>query len=141
MNAANKAWRRANPERESRNKAARRVRFRQTDPLRYFAKTLRNSAKSRSKILGVPFDLDEDWIYERLAAGRCEATLAPFVMQAKNPFVPSLDQIMPQGGYTKANVQVVAWIYNAAKQQWGHDAVLQLAQALTSPRHPTALVA
>lgn len=43
---------------------------------------------------------------------------------------PSLDKIDPSGGYTKSNVQVVCWWYNASKQQFTDAEVLTLCEAV-----------
>jgi hypothetical protein len=93
------------------------------------ARHLLNSIRSRAKEKGLPFDLDVEWLFERIKAGVCEVTGLPFSLTSRS-FCPSVDQRQPGAGYTKANSQVTCWIYNRAKGVDGHDAVVRLAQAL-----------
>lgn len=78
--------------------------------------------------------ISSKWIAEKIQKGFCEATGIPFDLTKPNgerrPFSPSIDQIVPSGGYTKENTQVVCWIYNAAKGAWNHDDVVKMAKAL-----------
>lgn len=80
------------------------------------AACLVTSAKSRSLKKGLPFDLDVQWIAEKIKNGKCEVTGLDFTLdKSKGAFAPSLDQIIPGKGYTKDNVQVVVFIYNTCK--------------------------
>lgn len=98
------------------------------------AMTLLRGAKQRAEKKGVPFDLDYEWVYERVSAGHCSVTGLPFNFSGgKHPFGPTLDRIVPEGGYTKENTQVVVWAYNAAKGVGTHEDVMALACALTYP--------
>lgn len=81
-----------------------------------------SAARLRARKGGLPFDLDADWIEERLRSGRCEATGITFVFPTEDrgsghqhPWSPSLDRRDPALGYTKSNTRVVVWMYNAAK--------------------------
>lgn len=97
------------------------------------ASRLLSGAKKRSIQLGLEFDLDLEWIAERIERGFCEVTGLPFdLITGRSSFAPSLDRINPSKGYTKDNVKVVAWAYNAAKGAGTHDDVLRLAQALVA---------
>lgn len=79
----------------------------------------------------------------------CEATGLPFdfglegdpvdVDAHRSMFAPSMDQIKPRGGYTKENVQVVVWCYNAAKGEGTAADVLKMATALVERSKPTTL--
>ena len=97
---------------------------------------LLSGAKSRSKKLNAPFDLTHDWLRAKLDAGRCQATGLPLSFEAgdgqrnRNPWVASLDQIVPGAGYTQDNTQVVCWIYNCAKAVNSKEDVLLMAKAL-----------
>lgn len=96
------------------------------------------AAKKRAEFLKIPFDLTGKWVLEKLLAGRCEATGIPFDLYDgdrdnsghRRMFGPSLDQIKPRGGYTKDNVQVVCWCYNAAKSTGTDADVLRMAECL-----------
>ena len=101
------------------------------------ARTLFNSAIKRSRERDIEFDLDINWIKERVAAGSCEVTGIKFVLDAmsgqrRHPFAPSLDRRDSNKGYTVDNVQVVCWIFNGAKSDFDLDAVLTLSRALVS---------
>jgi len=72
----------------------------------------------------VAFDLDVEWVAARIREG-CAATGLSFDLRAgvgRPPFGPSLDRIVPGGPYTKDNVQVVCWVHNAARGNWGDEA-------------------
>ena len=75
-----------------------------------------------------------------IEAGYCQVTGPQFDMEpwpegGQTPFAPSLDQIVPGGGYTPENTQVVVWIYNAAKNHWGDGPLQKLAKALCCGKH------
>lgn len=97
---------------------------------------LLNNGRQRAKQKFLDFDLDFAWLLEKIKKGICEVTGIPFDLQettgsGKNrAFTPSLDRINPNKGYTKDNVQVVCWIYNAAKGVNSHADVLKMASSL-----------
>jgi hypothetical protein len=101
-----------------------------TDVDRKISRSLFHGANSRARKFGLPIDIDTAWVKVRLASKRCAVTGIPFIFEPKSPFTPSLDQIQAGKGYTKENTQLVTWVYNAAKHDWGHDAVLEMAKAL-----------
>lgn len=90
--------------------------------------TLRTRARKR----GIPFAITIPWVAERLSIGRCEMTGLPLDMRSgpRRPFGPSLDRKQPTLGYTPDNVQLVCWIYNAAKGTGTHADVLKLSETL-----------
>jgi hypothetical protein len=74
----------------------------------------------RCKERETPFDLDADDIIARVKKGRCEETgvlldLSPPNGHKKGLRIPSLDQVEHQGGYTRDNVRVVCWGFNALR--------------------------
>jgi len=91
---------------------------------------LYHDASKSSKKRGHKFDLRKEWIEEKLQAGKCEVTGIPFVFDSRNPWMPSLDRKIPSLGYIEENCQVVVWIYNTAKQEFKHEDVIVLANAL-----------
>lgn len=104
---------------------------------RFRASRLMIDAKQRAKKNELPFDLDLDWVEEKLNNGFCEATGLGFDFVPSipaRPFTPSLDRIDPSLGYTKENTQVVCWIYNRAKGVHDHASVVTLAQALCNTK-------
>lgn len=93
-----------------------------------YASKMLSSAKSRAKKKGLEFDLDVEWIRERLRPLICEATgFTLHVGSSKDfrtePLQPTLDKRDPKLGYTKANTRIVCWWYNAMKQDWTDEIV------------------
>ena len=87
-----------------------------SNPIRYRARTLVNGAKQRARKKGLPFDLTIDWVEDKLRDGYCEISGIKFYIKPYSrkeeyvrvhPHSPSLDQILPSGGYTMDNVQIV----------------------------------
>lgn len=97
---------------------------------------LLKGAKKRSKARGEPFGLSREWVLERVTRGHCEVTglkfdLTPAVAYATtNPFAPSIDRIDSSKGYTPDNCQLVVWVHNAARMDFGDAAVRRYARAL-----------
>lgn len=94
-----------------------------------------NNAKSRAKEKGWEFTLTIETIEKAIASGVCQVSGMPFDLSSDGykqscPRAPSLDRKDSSKGYTEENVQVVCWIYNMAKQAWGHEDVMALARAL-----------
>lgn len=97
-----------------------------------FAQYLVSSARKRAGKQSIDFDIDIDFVLGKLKNGVCEVTNIPLNMTRgkRGPFSPTLDQIMPGGGYTKNNTQLVCWIYNSAKGNWSHEEVIFFAKAI-----------
>lgn len=78
-----------------------------------------NDAKTRARNRQIPFTITKEWVIEKLSIGRCAQTGDTFDLtllnDVKNMFAPSLDQIIPNAGYTPENTQVVCWWWNAFK--------------------------
>ena len=75
-------------------------------------------AKERSLAKGLDYNLDFEWLLEKVTLGNCEATQLPFLVGlpgSQNPWGPSPDRIDSKKGYTKDNIQVVCWAFNRAK--------------------------
>lgn len=89
------------------------------------------NAKRRAKVDGLEFELTKEWIEAALNEGTCQVTGLPFSFgNGRRPMMPSLDKKDPKLGYTKDNVQVVVWMYNAAKAEFSHNDVVRLARAI-----------
>lgn len=103
---------------------------------KFRASALLHAAKKRADKKGLEFSLTHAWVVERIAAGFCEATGIPFILDAgkghHQPFAPSLDRKDNARGYTEDNVQVVAFIHNAARGPWGDGPLLTYARALVA---------
>ena len=84
------------------------------------AKRLLSGSKHRALENNLEYDLDFEFIHERIAAGYCSVTGLPFDLKkpvgtVKNAYSPSLDRIDHTRGYTKDNVRVVIWQFNMMK--------------------------
>jgi hypothetical protein len=94
------------------------------------------NARRRARDRGEVFLLTREWVLERVLTGKCEATKLPFDFLAppegasSNPFAPSIDRIDSRGLYTPDNCQVVVWIHNGARKDYGDSAVLRYARAI-----------
>jgi hypothetical protein len=100
-------------------------------------------ARKRARQQNLPFALTVEWIEEKLKFGVCEQTgdafnLTLFKNSHRNMFAPSLDQIIPAGGYTPENTQIVCWWWNSFKhnrtdeEAWQHFQILHNRQSLSS---------
>ena len=95
-----------------------------------------NGAKGRAKKKGLGCDLTVEWILDKLDGHRCEVTGIQFDFRgppkgvSNNRFAPSLDRIDSDKGYTKDNVQVVVWQYNAAKSEYTTEEFIELARVV-----------
>lgn len=89
---------------------------------------------------GKVFELDKEWLVERLKRGVCEKTGLPFVLNgkeqqelnqksSKHPFSPSLERKDSTEGYTKENTIVVCLIYNYCKNVFEEAAVEMFCRA------------
>lgn len=86
--------------------------------------------RKRAIKANVPYDLTIDWYVEKLAAGHCEITGIPFVLdpykpgKGTPPFIPSIDRTVPSEGYTKKNCRLVIMIYNQIKNEYNPEDIL-----------------
>jgi hypothetical protein len=91
-------------------------------------------AKRRAKVAGLPFDLDREWVADKITKGICEVTGIEFDLShatgRTNKYGPSLDRRNPKLGYTKDNVQLTTWIYNQCKNEYSHEDVVEFAYQL-----------
>ena len=82
-------------------------------------KYLLHTAKSRSKKIGLEFNID---VLDIIIPEKCPILDIPlFIRQGykgseKNPNNPSLDRIDSSKGYVKGNVQVISWRANDLKK-------------------------
>lgn len=99
------------------------------------ATDLVTNAKSRAKNRNLDFDLDRDWVVERLKDMKCEATGVDLNLDFDNkyqhsPFRPSIDRIDGKKGYLKENCRVVCVMFNKAKSDYLDEDVLKMAKMM-----------
>lgn len=109
------------------------------------AKEMLAAAKFSSKVKQVAFDLDYEWILEKLKIGTCEMTgvkfdLEPLPKGRQNPYTASLDRVKPELGYTKTNVRMILWALNAAFNTYGEHIYADIARAFLAKNPNTGTV-
>jgi len=102
---------------------------------------LLNYARDRARRLQLPFDLDREFLRQKLEAGVCELSGLPIERVAPgnhrtHPFAPSLDRKEPTMGYKKSNVRLVCFAVNRARSDWGDEVLLTIANGIV--KHITA---
>lgn len=82
--------------------------------------------KSRAKLAGLAFDLDQEWLDQQ--PQYCAITGAQFNILPKGwgPQTPSFDRINPSLGYLKTNTRIVCHWVNMAKRDWPDEQIQQL---------------
>jgi hypothetical protein len=103
------------------------------------------SAKNRASEKGREFDLDFDWLMERITAQgfKCDLTGIPFFSESDNqasrdPFAPSIDRIDCSKGYTKGNVRIIIYALNVMLNDWGEGVFYRVALAYKNNRSRTS---
>ena len=87
--------------------------------------------KRRSKASGMPCTITSASLIPALTAGVCQATGIPLDFRTiAGPLTPSVDRTDPQRGYEPDNIKIVVLIYNLAKRNWTHGAVVDFAVSL-----------
>lgn len=91
------------------------------------AKTLLYSAKRRSKLYNIPFDIAEGDI---IIPEFCPILKIPIHrgQEKVHPGSPSLDRIVPELGYVKGNIQVISYKANTMKSDATLMELLNFAQ-------------
>ena len=83
------------------------------------------SYKKRAINKNLEYNLTSDWLKTKLAVGICEATGLPFKYRPKNstlnPFLPSIDRIDSNKGYTRENCRVVITAFNLLKSDFDEE--------------------
>lgn len=101
-------------------------RMRRNDPIRWMLYRV----KSRSKKLGIPFDITSEDIEQPthcpVLGTKLEYFYSGKIGGSNPPNTASLDRIIPELGYVKGNVIVVSWRANELKK----DATLEEMKAL-----------
>lgn len=115
-----KIWAKANPDKRKKNQTD----WIQNNP----EKRLWHSAKRRSHLRGIPFDLLPTDIVIPKYCPYLGVELTHEQGKGKLPTQPSLDRIDPTKGYTKDNIQVISFLANAMKQNASEEQLRIFAQ-------------
>lgn len=80
-----------------------------------YAHTLFIETKSRARLSGIPFDLDESDI---VIPDWCPVLGIPLIAEVggRKDNTPSIDKLIPEKGYIKGNVKVISWLANCIKR-------------------------
>jgi len=139
---SNKTWKTANPAKVKQYVKQWRkqnaevykklyLKYRTSNPLRYRASKIIQTARSNAKRKKVPFRLTPQYVFEKMKSGHCEVTGMKFVISkdARNPYSPSIDKIKPSLGYTEGNVRIILWALNAFKSNFSDAEIYPIAKA------------
>lgn len=115
-------WAAANSEKRKAVEARRRLERR--------ARCLIATAQTRARKKGILCNISHVDIQRVIDAGLCELTALPFDLSPGRKWnSPSLDQIIPGGGYVPGNIRVVLNAVNAALGDWGTGTFAVVARA------------
>lgn len=125
------SWKREWVKNNKEQYRARRKRYRNNTNTR--AIEMLSNAKYSANKKNVPFDLDIEFIRNKLDAGICELTgltfnLEPLDGGRQNPYTASMDRISPELGYVKDNVRMILWALNAAFNSYGEEIYASIAR-------------
>lgn len=103
--------------------------------------TLLGAARARAKSKGLLYDLDFQWLSEKIEAGTCELSGIVFELptfdteiNAINPYSPSIDKINARGDYTKSNCRVICFCVNMALSNWGDEVLYHMCESVIKKR-------
>ena len=121
---------------ECRNILAKEWRDSRKGTAAHKAQELVRGAKERAKKKGLPFNLTTKWAEAILENGYCQLSGLPFDLNSTPRAwnCPSLDQIMPGGGYTVSNTRIVLFSVNTGCGTWGENTLLRVALSITEKR-------
>ena len=94
-----------------------------------------NTTKRRAKRKNWEFNLTKEWLYKQLEKQNysCLITQLPFDFSKGkkyiNPYMPSLDRINTDKGYTIDNVRIICTILNLALNEFGEENFKKICKA------------
>lgn len=100
---------------------------------KYTAIRMLQEIRGRCRKIQMEFDLDVQWLEDKLKEWKCEVTGLEFVVIGdgiSNPFSPSVDRIDPTKGYLKENCRVVLLGYNMMKGRGTDEDCYKIAKAV-----------
>lgn len=100
-----------------------------------WVKRLLAQARDRASARSVAFSLAASDVMDMAvrAAGRCEMSGLAFRSGGsgrRQPFIPSIDRILPVAGYTPENCRLVCFAVNVAMSDWGEGVFREIAAAV-----------
>jgi hypothetical protein len=121
--------RRRDPGLQAERSHRHQERLRKTSPKTYSARQMRDSAKKRAASLGLPYDLDSEFI-ESICPDKCPVLDIKLKYGGGNKAKdsPSLDRVIPNLGYTKANVVVISMLANLMKSEASPEELIKFAE-------------
>ena len=141
-NKKSKKWREANPEKIREHN--RKYREANPEKIKEYNRKYREAnqfkiairlVKMRSNKKKIPFDLDIEHLEQlwEKCEGICSMTGVPMLKMSeeghgKDPFVVSVDRIVPEKGYVKGNVRLVSFWYNATRSNNDDKFTLEMFQ-------------
>jgi hypothetical protein len=96
---------------------------------------LLNYARDRARNAGLSFDLDRDWLGQKLDTGVCELSGLPIQrispgQYRTHPYAPSIDRVEPALGYIKTNCRLVCFAVNRARSDFGDEVLFTIANGI-----------
>lgn len=119
-------------------------RYERDDFLDYCARAA-GGARSRSKRLGAPCDIDTAYLESLLIEQKYRCAVTGIALEItpqgrkranhyRDAFGPSIDRIVPAKGYVRGNVRITCCIVNIAMNEWGLEALLKVVDAMKARR-------
>lgn len=112
----------------------------QEDALPKWAASLFRQTKKNAGVRGIEFALDRRDLVEMVAAsnGKCSVTGMALEIASlerkgmRRPWMPSIDRINSDLGYTPDNCRIVCVAANLAMGQWGESVLIDMARAIAA---------
>lgn len=99
-------------------------------------------ARRRAELKNLDFQINicDLMALYKAQGGKCLLTGLDFSLDKSiecrsNPFVPSIDRVKPNLGYTRENIRLVCWIINKGIGEWGLEVYETVAQAYIKHRY------
>ena len=99
------------------------------------------NARNKAARRAIEFSVTQEYFMSlvKKQEGYCSVTgmefdFRPSMSGKKRPFFPSIDRIDSDKGYTKGNIRIVVTIANYAMNEWGHDPLFEMVDAIIATR-------
>lgn len=103
-----------------------------------YCKRVAGQSAHRARRLGVPHNITAHYIDELIVQQLFHCAVSGLHLDmagnARGPFSPSLDRVVPAHGYVEGNVRIVCEIVNAAMNCWGIEPLERLVEAMSMRR-------